>query len=179
MRYSERMTLYEELCGAFGQSADDWNAYHERSIRFVAKLLTGFVSYLGAPLPRGSKDDRVRFLPPEPWDPDAMYTAMRAAKLEKDGWWVAYVQLTLARGEGVYPQVHALFQFRVRVEPDTFTVRVGDSDRCHTTTDEDATTLESAYKEACERAKDYFIAGLQRFLDETDDSGKTRKIGFT
>ena len=122
----------------------------------------------------------MRFLPPEPRDPDAIYTAMGTSKLEKDGWWVAYVQLTLARGEGVYPQVHALFQFRVRVEPDNFTVRIGDSDRCHTTTDGDAAALEAVYKEACERAKEYFTSGLQRFLDETDDSGKTTlRIGFT
>jgi hypothetical protein len=169
------MSQYQELCGAFAQSADDWNGYRQRSIVFVGNLLAGFVSYLGAP------DDRVKFLPPEPRDPDTIYSAMGAAKLEEDGWWVAYVQLTLTRGEGVYPQLPVLFKFGVRVEPDSFAVRIGDSYRRHLIKDGDAAALEAAYQEAQARAKDYFTSGLQRFLDETgkDDQGKTsRKIGF-
>ena len=97
--------------------------------------------------------------------------------MEKDGWWVAYTRLTLSVGEGVYPRLNALIKFCVRVEPDKFTVRVGDSARFHTILDGDAAALETVYQEACETSKAYFTSGLQRFLDEitNDDS---RKIGF-
>ena len=167
------MTKYEELCKAFGQSSDDWNAYRDRSIFFVTRMLTGFVSYIGAP------SDQVRFLPPEPRDDSSgmTYSPAGAAKLEKDGWWVAYTRLTLTVGEGMYPRVAALIKFCVRVEPDKFTVRLGDSTRFHTILDGDGNALEAVYQEACEVSKAYFTSGLQRFLDEIINND-SRKIGF-
>src|ERR1035437_3990020 len=159
------MTKYEELCEALQQSTKDSMKYREKSMLFVGGLLTGFVSYIGAP------PDRVKYLPPEPRDPNTIYTPAGAVKLQEDGWWEAYVQLTL-----VYPELKALFLFRTRIEADTFTVRVGDSERTHAVLDGDATALEPIYEEAFTGAKEYFTGGLQRFLDEVTKPAAPRKI---
>jgi len=93
---------------------------------------------------------------------------MDAAELQNDGWWVAYVQLT---------RLCAVFQFRVRVEPDKFTVQIGDSKQRHTILDGHDAALEAVYQEACDLGKQYFESGLQRFFDETGGN-RPRKIGF-
>ena len=77
----------------------------------------------------------------------------------------------------MYPRVAALIKFCVRVEPDKFTVRLGDSTRFHTILDGDGNALEAVYQEACEVSKAYFTSGLQRFLDEIINND-SRKIGF-
>src|SRR4051812_23851871 len=115
------MTKYEDLCGAFRQSQIDGTAYHIRSIEFVARVLTGFVSHFGVP------SGKVAFLPPEPRDPKAAYYATGAPKLQPDGWWVAYVRMTLSQGPGVYPELPILFQVRALVDTDRILVRLGDS----------------------------------------------------
>lgn len=169
-------TKYEDLCEAFRQSHVDGTAYYQRSVSFIARLLTGFQSYLGAP------PERVAFLPPEPHDstPNTVYTAMGAPKLGQDGWWVACVRLTLSQGKGVYPEAPVLFQFRVLAETNKFAVRLGDSDRTHTVSNgADATALEPIYEQAYDLANEYFTSGLQRFLDQSVKAAAARKIGFT
>jgi len=167
------MTKYEELCEAFRQSSVDGSAYHVRSIEIIAQILTGFVSYVGAP------PDRARFLPPEPRDANAIYTPAGAASLQDDGWWLAYIQLTLTQGKNRYPEINALFQFRVQVAAEQYTVRIGDSNQSHIIRDgAKAAALEPIFQEAFERAKKYFSFGLQRFLDEGSKETAPRKIGF-
>jgi hypothetical protein len=103
---------------------------------------------------------------------------MGAAKWEGNGWWVAYVQLTLTQGNGIYPQLAVLFQFRVRVGLDNFTVQLGDSDRTHTISDgANATALETVYDEAYQRAKQYFTPRSQRFVEKANQDSP-QKIGF-
>jgi len=165
------MTKYEELCGAFHQCYSEDVTYRERSVFFVARVLTGFASYIGAPA------GRVSFLPPEQKDSDATYTPQGAAELEEDGWWAANVRLTLTQGEGIFPELPVVFQFRVLAGPDKFTVRLGDSDLTHTMCEGDAAALEPVYEEAHRRAKEYFATRFQRFVDEANQN-TPRKIGF-
>jgi hypothetical protein len=169
------MTRYEELCDAFRQYGDDWTAYDLRARTFIGRLLAEFVTYINAPA------DQVRFLPPErdPADSEnTRYSAIGAARLKNDGWWTASVQVVLTRGQGVYPEIKALLVFHTRVDPDTFTVRIGDSEQTHTISNSDHTTaLQPIYKEAYERTKEYFTFGLQRFLDAASKKSE-RHIGF-
>jgi hypothetical protein len=167
------MTRFEELCEAFRQYRADGVAYRDRSLSFITQLLTGFERYLGAP------PGRVRFLPPESPESNATYNPAGAAKLGEDGRWVVNVRLTLTEGNGVYPELPLLFRFRVLVELDKFTVRLGDSNRTHTIPDgADLTLLEPIYEEAYRRASEYLTLGLQRFLDEAGKDAP-REIGFT
>ncbi len=165
------MSRYDEICSAFKQSREDWTAYRERANAITARVLTGFVSYLGAP------EDRVKYLPPEPRDPKALYGPMIVATMENDGWWVSFVQLTVAAGKNVYRQMGTLFQFRILVEQDSFTVRLGDSKRSHKIADGDDVALQPVYEDAFEAAKRYFTAGVTRFIDEATKKNNAT-IGF-
>lgn len=102
-----------------------------------------------------------------------IYNALGAATLQDDGWWDAYVRLTLLN-----PERKAIFLFRTLVEPDKYTVRVGDSKQTHMIPVGGEPTLEPIYEEAYGGARSYFTEGLQRFLDEASKSNVARKIGF-
>jgi hypothetical protein len=119
------MSRYEELCNAYKKYDDDRFAHIDRSRMFITKLVDEFVLFLGAPA------DRIRYFPPECDKGDQQYSPIGAATPGEDGWWSIFVQVTLSRGQGIFPELHARMLFKVRTEPDKFSVQIGDSKSRH------------------------------------------------
>jgi len=165
------MSRYEELCNSYKKYDDDRTAYTDRSRMFITKLVDGFVLFLGAPA------DRIRFFPPEGGKSDQQYSPIGAATPGEDGWWSIFVQVTLSRGQGIFPELHARMLFKVRTEPDKFLVQIGDSKLQHVVTVESVAEMQPIFNEAFNRSQEYLNSGVQRFLDETD-SNRVGKIGF-
>jgi hypothetical protein len=165
------MSRYEELCNAYKKYDDDRIAYLDRSRMFITNLVNGFVRFLDAP------ENRIRFVPPEGDEGDKRYSPMGAATPGEDGWWSIFVQVTLSRGQGIFPELHARMLFKVRTEPDKFLVQIGDSKSHHVVTAGSHDELQPIFNEAFHRSQEYLNSRLQRFLDETaSDVGG--KIGF-
>lgn len=166
------MSKYEELCNAYKKYDDDRIVYRDRSRMFITKLVDGFILFLDAP------KDRIRFFPPEGDKDDQLLNPIGAATLGEDGWWSIFVQVTLSRGQGIFPELRARMLFKVRTEPDKFVVQIGDSKRQHVVTVGSPDEMQPIFNEAFNRSQEYFSSVLRHFLDETD-SNRVGKIGFT
>jgi hypothetical protein len=159
------VSRFDELCQANNRYQTERNDYRDRSIEALAKIISGFATYIEAPR------ESIKYLPSMGCDDSVSYSPQGAVRYEENGWWIAYVSL-------IRPTVHCAFCFRLRNEVDRYKVRIGDSEKVHDLAALEPGIMNPIWEEAFLRSKEYLTNANRRFVDETGDAKESRRIGF-
>lgn len=163
------MTKFEELCAAFKSSRDEYIAYRDACWDFAAHFLNGLISYLDLP------GQTVSFIPLNDRDPTKNYTLPGAMQLDDDTFWHLGFGMTIYEAPGVFPQKIMMIPIRFKILGDNVTMILSDNDQEIRFPIADQTKPQEIYKMIFDSLRDFFIAGLDRFLNSSTTRGT---IGF-
>lgn len=164
------MSKFDQLCKAYSKARKNYFDYRTDCTSFTTWLMTGFLTYLNCPA------DQLRYFPMKgEIRPGHSYTLMGAMDLEEDTFWHFGVGLTLFEKKDVTPQETVVFEFMIKRNENSYTVKMDTGGHEYHIAKDDTTAAHRLYEAIFEEIRDSYTTGLQHFLEQDETA---RKIGF-
>jgi hypothetical protein len=164
------MSKFDELCGVYGKSRDDYFVYEEESFKFASSLVINFVEYFGIP------QVQIKFIPTniEP-EEGLTYTLPGSIHLDTDTFWHLGMIVTLYEEPIIFPHQPIKLVLKFKKENTQFLVKLQNTEKEFRITPFVKLEYNDFYDHIYEEIKNMFKDQLQQFLK---DSSTVKTIGF-
>ncbi|MBE0328507.1 hypothetical protein [Klebsiella pneumoniae] len=165
------MSKFEEICGAYKVSRDNYHDYRNRSMDFALSLGHKYIQYLGI------TKENFRWVPEQDSSTEKDgFTIPGAMHLDDDTYWHLGLKIKIFTAPNVFPQQELLIIFKFKEkEEKVFEVMIDNVDKKH----DIETWIDASYTVFFNHLQDVILALYQNDLNNfLASQQENRKIGF-
>jgi len=173
------MSKFSDLCSLYKESRETYAECQKRAFKFSVELMERYLNYLDIP------NKYFKYVPlkndPDPQEIGRLsqennYTVRGATHLKDDTYWHIGLVITVFITENTYPQYPVFIDFKFKEKDNGYIVIITDDHEGYLIHGGNETEFNDLFNFIQIKLQDNFKTGLQRFLEQSEQSLPT--IGF-